>query len=224
MTRDSLCMISLPNSGSTWLAETIAAHSRWNRYAGEFFNPLRNRKHYGLLSSAFGCELIDCFERIAESERQHDLDVIDRTWPAEDFNFTKEVFSPFKLRSYIKRFRCFVLVRMWADTFPAHRARVWSFYEHAWWALKINGYPVRPGTLEARATDAFTMMRATLIRDAEQLGVPVIHYRDLFIDAVVPGLLRSAIGECSADLARAIAQSRHISPRDERETAAHRSP
>lgn len=58
--RKPLLMLSLPNSGSSWLAELIAANTSWNRYFMEYFNPLRNIVWYHELSKGFGCELIDC--------------------------------------------------------------------------------------------------------------------------------------------------------------------
>jgi hypothetical protein len=210
---ESLLMLTLPNSGSTWLAEQIAAHSRWSRYHPEFFNPLRNPKHYAPLAEQFGCELIDCYRNIARGGDEWIEQDIDDTWGTEDFNFTKEVFSPLKLEVFCRMFRCFVMLRNEEDTFPPKRIRVWSFYEHAWAAACEGGVPLGGGTVEARAIAAFRWMQSRLLADADRFGVPVIHYRDLFDDHRMPGLIAAAIGECSDDLRAAIVNTRTLCPR-----------
>src|ERR1700759_2119445 len=104
MTSD-LLMQTLPNSGSTWLANLLARHLPGCRYSEEFFNPLRNPKYESILSRRFGCELISCYRNIAlDGDRCIDDD-IRNTWGMEGFSFTKEVFSPFKLEAFTRHFR-----------------------------------------------------------------------------------------------------------------------
>lgn len=171
MTKPSLLMMTLPNSGSTWLAEVIAKHSSWNRYCMEFFNPIRSPKHFLTLSRNFGCELLQCYRNIAEpGDEMIDHDIRE-SWGIEDFNFTKEVFSPFKLEAFMRHFRCFVLLRDLGDTFPPKRARIWSFYEHAWFALREQGMVDGRAThFEERAMQAHGVMYQAIAVDAARLG------------------------------------------------------
>ena len=208
-----LCMLSLPNSGSTWLAETIAAHSRWSRYAGEYFNPVRNELWYPQLSKQFGCELISCYRNIARAGDRWIVDDIREVWKNSGYTFTKEVFSPYKLPAFSQVFRCFVLLRDAADTFPPGRARVWSFYEHAWHALREQGL-VGAGwgdRVSQLALAAHAAMTRALTVDAIAQGVPIVQYRDLFREPhEVRATLRYALGECSDELLAAVVGSRRL--------------
>lgn len=206
-------MLSLPNAGSSWLAELIAAHTRWSRYCMEYFNPLRNSRHYGQLALHFGCELIDCYRHIATRGEASIHTAIERTWWSDDYNFTKEVFSPLKLEAFAQHFHCFVLTRELTDTFPPKRARVWSFYEHAWHALASAGVELIGHHFEDRAIVAHTYLQGEMQRDAARLGVPVIRYRELFDDAGLEARVQAAIGECDRHLLDAIRASRVLSER-----------
>lgn len=207
----SLLMLTLPNSGSTWLADLIAQHSSWNRYCMEFFNPLRSGKHYETLARNFGCELQGCYRNIASSgDEWIDVD-IRHSWGLEQFNFTKEVFSPLKLEAFTRHFRCFVLQRSAQDTFPPRRVRVWSFYEHAWYALREAGYlDGDQQHYEDRARAAHACMQSLMLLDAQRLGVPVIQYRELFDDQGLAEKIEAAIGECDGRLLAAIKESRRL--------------
>lgn len=211
MTTPSLLMMTLPNSGSTWLAEVIAKHSSWSRYCMEFFNPIRSPKHYSVLSRQFGCELMACYRAIAEAGDEMIDHDIRESWGMEEFNFTKEVFSPFKLEAFTRHFRCFVLLRDLGDTFPPKRARVWSFYEHAWFALLEHGLvDGRLTHFEERAWQAHTVMSQAIAGEAMRLGVPIIRYRELFDDEGLAARLEAAIGECDGRLLSAIQESRRL--------------
>ena len=208
---ESLLMLTLPNSGSSWLADLIARHTDWSRYSMEFFNPLRSPKHYETLARNFGCELAACYQNIASPGDEWIDDDIRQSWGLEQFNFTKEVFSPFKLEAFTRHFRCFVLQRSAEDTFPPKRIRIWSFYEHAWFALRDAGYcDGKPRHFEARALAAHAVMQSMMLLDAQRLGVPVLQYRDLFDDAALPGKLQAAIGDTDGRLLAAIKESRRL--------------
>jgi hypothetical protein len=64
--------------------------------------------------------------------------------------------------------------------FPPSRARVWSFYEHAWHALNHHGYAMNAETTRDRAIEAHRAIYSHLVADAGRRGVPVIYYGDLF--------------------------------------------
>ena len=208
-----LLMLTLPNSGSTWFAALIAQHTRYNRYAAEYFNPIRNAEHYEALSQEFGCEFVSCYKNIASAGSHRTDALIRRTWGTDDYNFTKEIFSPFKLRMFATHFRVFVLIRDAADSFPPRRLRVWSFYEHAWQAIKDSGIPIEGSHFETKALAAHRVMTQALVSDANDYGVPVLNYRELFTDQGLQEKLQLAIGECNDQLLRAIRGSRVQIPR-----------
>jgi hypothetical protein len=188
-----LLMLSLPNSGSTWLGEVIA-ESLGLRYFAEYFNPLRNPDHEEVLCRNFGCELATCYQNIA-SPGDHNIDSdIRGTWFTEEHEFTKEVFSPFKLEAFSRHFECFALLRRPELVFPPTRLRIWSFYEHAWVALHTrNGLAAR--TCRERAREAHAVLAQQIRDDARRLNVPLIEYDDLFgCRATVERALTRALG------------------------------
>lgn len=214
--KDSLLMLSVPNSGSTWLAAMIAAHSRWSAYRPEFFNPIRSQEHFAALAQHFGCELVECYRNIASPGDERIHDVIRTTWKASGLNFTKEVFSPFKLGAFAQHFRVFVLLRSAEDTFPPHRLRVWSFYEHAWHALREAGLVSAKSTartIAERAIEAHSIMTVALEHQAHEHGATVIRYRELFDDSIMERRIAEAIGECPKALADAIRRTRLLRAR-----------
>lgn len=173
-------MQSLPNSGSTWIAQLVADTTPGMKYCYEYFNPLRNVQREAVLSKRFGCETVQCFRHIAYVGSDDDvLDDIDATWPLDGYNFTKEVFSPLKLSAFAQRFDCVVFLRKAEHTFPPGRLRVWSFYEHAWHALRLAGVDLSATLCRARAVEAHEWMVNRMLRDADRLGVPVIWWHEL---------------------------------------------
>jgi hypothetical protein len=175
-----LLMQSLPNSGSTWLADMLAKHLPDCRYSMEFFNPARNERYETTLSRQFGSELIASYRNIASAGNEFISDDIRNTWGRERFTFTKEVFSPYKLGAFNAHFQCFVLLRSAAESFPPSRPRVWAFYEAGWWSLREAGITVTGATMRERALSAHAVMSARIREDAAMLNVPIIDYQDLF--------------------------------------------
>lgn len=210
-----LLMQTLPNSGSTWLAQTIA-DTLGLRYSMEFFNPARNRKYEDLLARQFGTELISCYRNIAEpGDASIDGDIA-ATWGREDFDFTKEVFSPFKTAAFARHFRCFVLLRSARETFPPSRPRIWSFYEHGWFALQERGYVLTGRNMRERAIEAHGIMSKQLRMDAARLQLPVIEYDELFqSDEFVRERLHAALGRAPQALIEAVRRTRVLATREE---------
>ena len=201
-----LLMLSLPNSGSTWFAALLAKHIPGCKYFDkEFFNPVCNIKHERVLQRNFGCELVGCYRNIAlAGDININSDIIE-TWFAEDYSFTKECNSAFKLPTFVQHFNCFAFLRGLEHSFPPGRVRVWSFYEHAWWALKEAGFELRQESLRARAMEAHVIQTAAILRDADLLGVPIIRYEDVFTrPADISAQLRE-VCEVDDDFAEAIA-------------------
>ena len=195
-----LLMLTMPNSGSTWLAKIIADYLPGCRYyEKEFFNPVCNMKHEIVLRRNFGSELVSCFQNIASPGDAHIDHDIRATWGVERYNFTKECQSAFKLEAFLRHFRVFVFLRSEDESFPPTRARVWSFYEHAWYSLQLHGHALNAETTVDRAREAHRVIYAHLFADARRRAVPIIHYRDLFDDkALLRERLEEAIG-CDDD-------------------------
>ncbi len=190
-TQRPLIILSLPNSGTTWLATTIAKH-RPGRYYDEYFNPVLNHRHQVKLRRVFGSELACCYRNIARGDGPEVDEVIRETWCRDEYSFTKENYSPFKLRSFVRHFEVVVLLRHTAGVFPPSRGRVWSFYEHSWQALKDAGHEMVEVSLRARAMEAHALMARELRRSADELQVPIIYYEDLFNDTLMHESLRRA--------------------------------
>ena len=189
-------MLTLPNSGSTWLADLIASTCRLP-YQDEFFNPLHNARYEDELARHFGCELISCYEHIAQEGGRETVACIDKTWGQEELAFTREIFSPLKLQAFTKRFNVFCLLRSQQESFPPHDLRVWSYYEHAWWSMwdatplttdaqpvwhRPNGagrYPLNGQCSRSRAIEAHWILSQEIRYDAYRLGVPVLDWEDI---------------------------------------------
>lgn len=190
-----LLMLTMPNSGSTWLANAIGKSLPGCRYyEKEFFNPVCNMKHELVLRRQFGSELLDCYRNIATPGDATIHDDIRATWGAEKYTFTKECQSCFKLPVFLQHFKVFVFVRSAAESFPPRRARVWSFYEHAWWALKAQGHVLNAVSTPDRALEAHRILYDRLLSDAAAHDVPVIHYSELF--TADPETLRATLAKC----------------------------
>lgn len=180
-------LLSTPSSGTDWLCPIIAEAAQLNYWHKEFFNPICN---YKLNAAGFGCEMISCYEHISSPQANGFTEAI-QGWGETGCNFDKEVFSLAKLPIYAKHFRCALLYREPAVTFPPSRARVWVWYDAIWNSLKLHGYPVTNGPLLHRATEAHKLTWQRAFRDADMLGVPVIRYSDLLSED--PAAVRRAI-------------------------------
>lgn len=211
--KNDLLMLSLPNSGSMWLCDVLA-HTMPLRHCPdyEFFHPLRNEKHELELVKHFGCELASCYGKIVDPGGH---DVIRSTWAQEDYNFTKEIFSPFKLQTFVEvGFRCFVFLRWEADSFPPSRLRVWSFYEHAWAALANRGWTLSAETARTRALEAHTVLRHQMLVDAKRLRVPVLWYHELMGErGAAEKALGRALGGVTSQTVEHLLSTRIFSPR-----------
>jgi hypothetical protein len=210
-----LLMLTMPNSGSTWFAKLLAERVPGCRYYDkEFFNPVCNLKHELTLRRNFGSELISCYRNIASPGDSYvDDDIVD-TWGTENYNFTKECQSGFKLDAFLRHFRVFVFLRPEEESFPPKRARVWSFYEHAWHSLQYHGYLLKAETTYDRALEAHQVIYAHIVSHAKARGIPTIYYSDLFDEReALRDRLERAVGYSGDDLADAVIATRVRSSR-----------
>lgn len=184
MTDENRIMFTLPNTGSTWFAGLLGRHIPGCKYYDkEFFNPVCNIKHSLTLINNFGSELACCYRNIATSGDENITDDIAATWGVEPYTFTKETYSAYKVASFANLFRCFVFLRREENSFPPRRARVWSFYEHAWQALKDAGHDLHEVSLYDKMIAAHRILESQLLRSAKAHNLPVIWWEELFADS-----------------------------------------
>lgn len=174
-----LLLLSLPNSGTTWLCNTISKY-RSGKFCDEFFNPVFAHADEITLREHIGSELVSAYRNIALPPIVGFDDMIKDTWGKADFIFTKENFSPFKIEAFSKHFKCVILVRDTNNLFPPSRVRVWSFYEHAWFALKEAGWNLKAISTRDRSKEAHSILKDRMYEDAFSLGLPIIKYSQLF--------------------------------------------
>lgn len=227
-----LMMMSLPNSGTTWLGDVIARFLPRGpeAYTREYFNPVFTYKHDVQLRRFFGADLVSCYHNLALADAPGIDECIRDTFFADGrYDFTKEVFSPFKLGVFARHFDCFLMMRSAQDSLPPNRVRVWNSYEHIWHALKLlsdlTGMQSTFGPLTAKDTyskayEAHAICDTVLRADAARLGVPVIEFQDLMFgtEASVRALLEPVLSEhvtSIAELASEICRTRKVTPRYE---------
>lgn len=171
-------LLTVPSSGSDWLARVLARNAKVNYYEKEFFNPICNRKHGAALERDFGCELVSCYQNIArDAATQPGIGLtIDRTWGREQYTFDKEVWSAFKIPAFVERFRCALLYRSPQQTFPPSRDRVYSWYDAIWNALREQGMVAECKPLTERAVEAHTHCWQRMFAAAAKYSIPILHY------------------------------------------------
>jgi len=170
-------LLTMSSSGGKWLASTVARHLPGCRYYDkEFFNPWCNPKHEVWLREAFGCEQASCYRNIARPGDKDVREVIERTWGREQYTFTKECFSAFKVELLMETFDIVGLVRSTEDVFPPRRSNVWNCYEHTWMSLVENGIPMCATRGRERAEEAHAYISNKIRRDGKRLGFPVVEF------------------------------------------------
>jgi hypothetical protein len=196
-------LLSLPNTGTDWLAELMLGRNPGLRYYREFFNPICNEKYEDILGRAFGCEMVTHYEMIARPRCPY-ADVYEQTWVREGYNFTKENYSAFKVGSFVDHFQCFVLYRRAEWTLPGSRMQVKTWYDAMYWSLVRNQAALAPDVRELvalagaeadtapkRQVAAFVIYYHQLLGEAQRHHLPVIDYDNLMRyprDELVPYL------------------------------------
>jgi hypothetical protein len=186
--REQVLMLALPNTGSDWLAELWLRQGPGLRYFREFFNPICNPKYEDVLNRAFGCEMADNYALLARPGCPCD-EVYERTWAREDYNFTKENYSAFKVGAFAERFRCFVLYRKAEASLPGGRLQVKTWFDAMYASLAVNREALAPDvrrlvgfaaaeadTINKRQVAAFVIYYYQLLKEARRRGLPVLDY------------------------------------------------
>jgi len=122
-----MILFSTPNSGSDWFASMLIAGDPKKRYFREFFNPITNDKYIDDLAGGFGCEFITTYKNIARLDKRICEEIYQKTWQKEQFNFTKENYSVFKIPFFVEKFDCIGLTRKIEHSFPPRRR------DHVFW-------------------------------------------------------------------------------------------
>jgi hypothetical protein len=204
----NILMQSIPNSGSTWLGQLIVDTLGLRHFEGlEYFNPVRNERFESELDG-FGLETIQHYQNITSDGAGLGPNIA-ATWGTEDYEFTKEVWSPMKTELFHNNgFQVIVLLRPTYGrygTFPPSRQRALGFYEHAWHALRIAEFMVDDeNRTRARAEAAHRFLLEGLRQDVQRLGLTSIHYERL-AEGDVNDVRRELAPSFNADDADALA-------------------
>jgi len=204
-------VLSLPNSGTTWFCNCINKHTE-GEYYDEYFNPILNSEHEVALRRTFGSELACCYKNIATDNEDTFDDTLNETWFSQTrYTLTKENYSPFKLHLFKRAFtKVVVLLRHTAGVFPPSRARVWSFYEHAWQALADAGHPLKEIGLRSRAMEAHTLMARHMRQHAKELDIPIVYNEDLHTDRMESMVLDAGFSQAVVDEIAKTRRPKHI--------------
>ncbi len=218
-----IALLSLPNTGTDWLVDLVLRQAPHLRYYREFFNPICNQKHEDLLGLAFGCEMVDNYEKIAQRHGPYEK-VYRKTWAREGLDFTKENYSAFKVDWFATRFRCFVLYRRPELSLPGSRLPVKAWYGALYGSLVRNRASLprdvrwlldfaaaEADTVNKRQVAAFAIYYYQLLKSARKHNLPVLDYDDLMHcspEELAP-LLSGVPGVVDAEkLARDVARTR----------------
>jgi hypothetical protein len=180
-------ILSLPNHGSDWLCQILAKHGHGDAlryYHKEFFNPICNPKHAGVLEGAFGCELASGYQNIGvrSCEQEAELEAVyGESWASERYNFDKENFSVIKVPFFARHFQLAFLYRAVDNVFPPSRLRVWAWYDAIYMGLLSTGVVLdnEPRDLEERARVAHAACWGEMKHQAEALDAPILDYEKL---------------------------------------------
>lgn len=188
---EQIMMLSLPNMGTDWIVDVIRRQNPGLRYYREFFNPATNHKHANALSTAFGSEMVSSYQHIADPAASCE-EVYKTTWQTENYNFTKENYSPFKVKFFTERFNCFVLIRRTELVFPPSRPEVVTWYDAIYASLLLNSHKLdksliglvnysrqHADTINKRIVAACEICSRKLLRDARKEGLRILEYSDL---------------------------------------------
>ncbi len=183
-----IALLSLPNTGTDWFADMLLRQNPHLRYYREYFNPICNPVHENVLNRAFGCEMVDNYAMIAKAGGHHEK-VYQQTWAKENYNFTKENYSGFKLNWFVTHFDCVVLYRRAELSLPGSRLPVKAWYDAMYCSLLRNRWTLEPDvrvlvdfaveqadTIAKRLVAAFVIYYYKLLRDAHRHNVPILDY------------------------------------------------
>ena len=183
-----IVLLSLPNTGTDWLVNLLLRQNPQLKYYREFFNPICNPVYENVLNRVFGCEMVDNFALIAKAQCRYEA-VYRQTWSKENYNFTKENYSAFKLNWFVQHFDCVVLYRRAELSLPGSRLPVKTWYDAMYCSVLRNRWTLEPDvrvlvdfavaeadTIAKRLVAAFVIYYYKLLKDAHRHNVPILDY------------------------------------------------
>lgn len=197
-----IMLLSMPNNGSDWLADTICRSNPGLRYYREFFNPGTNPKYFTVLRQAFGCEYSTCFANIATLDPSACEAAFAASWSLESFDFTKENYSAFKIPFLAQKFQCVALIRKVQNSLPAKRSvEVSMWYDAIYHSLILHQDQLTKGCVEVLAdfrrqvktlgeqtTFVFQLYQFILEENCRKAGVPILQH-EVLMHAALPELI-----------------------------------
>ena len=193
MGKQQLLLLSMPNNGSDWLADTLINSQDGVKYSREFFNPATNHEFADKLNEAFGSEYIISYKNIMTCDNNKCLDVFVNTWNKKKYNFTKENYSCAKVSFFKNHFNCFALVRSIKESFPcSRRTEVNYWYLSIYQSIidnkdilpyliqsKIDHFISRTKKIEEKVIFAYCIYREIFLSECQKNSVPVLDYKFL---------------------------------------------
>jgi hypothetical protein len=189
--KDQLILLSTPNSGSDWFSN-ILAEKEEKKYFREFFNPITNEKYTDLLANSFGCELVSTYKNIASQNLADCETTYNNTWKKENFNFTKENYSVFKIPFFVKKFNCIALTRRIENSFPPNRKNeVFCWYESIYCSMikNIDTLPkktklqiensIKNNSIVHKILMCFQIYQESLIDYCTEYKIPIVRWEIL---------------------------------------------
>lgn len=190
---NQIMILSMPNSGSDWLAESICESQDDRKYFREFFNPATNNLYCDILLNEFGCEYTKMNKNIIAFNDKRAEDIYNKTWKNECYNLAKENYSFSKMSFYKKHFNCFVFVRDVKNSLPAKRnVEVNGWYLAIYYSLlenknilpflfqnKIDDFTKRETRLIEKVVFSYSIYNQYIIYLAIKNSIPIVRYEDI---------------------------------------------
>jgi len=193
-----IILISAPNNGTDWICRTIADSERKLKYFREFFNPITNKKYTNELSEVFGCEYVSCYEKIAYYNKEKCKKIYEKTWLKEQYNFTKENYSVFKIPFFVEEFKCFSMTRKVENSFPPTRENeVLCWYDAIFnsMVLNIDNLPSKisnkiriakkSSSIKEKVIMSYVIYQEAMVNYCREYDIPIIEWENLMGDESV---------------------------------------
>ncbi len=187
-----LLMLSLPSSGTKWVANQIAMLDRISYYGREFFNPIVNAEEFVWMKEHFGCELPMCMWNMVRPLPRSIVKYSAERFAEFGFNFAKENFHFFHAEQLKEEFDIFFYKRSAENTFPPTRLRVYAWYDAM--ATVVDTHldtDITKSSLYERAVETHSVWWLYGERIAKKNGFPIIYFEELMSNhSVVVNALR----------------------------------
>ncbi len=177
----NILLLGTPNTGTTYLCDSIQKSNDNIKYYYEFFNPYTCIPEYSKLMYKL------CENKLSIEH------VYDNSWKLLDLNFTKDVACYFFTDFYIKKFQCFALVRNIENSFPPNHYDVYQYYHgekllmmfhydklsiHVKNMLSIVNDDNSPDYVQ-QAILYFYIHQQGLIESCKKYNIPILQYEKL---------------------------------------------